>query len=573
MIGLNILNNSLEKLFGSLEKPVMPEDKHILFGPMPQWVSVFAKMYTIQDPQNKWYKKPILLEACKHLFDFYCYSNKYAEKYGDKVFVTPAYQRRFPGPFIIALKLLSKELPDIHADCLNRCHLVATHFLEELKVREDFLFLTSANIGYGTNHLAVELYGLSEYLVNLNDQKPVEGLNKEYLKNYFDLMMRYMSPSGFWIECDGPALAYNVLTSVSLLRTAMLLNTLDENIDLFKTTAMYQAKTTFNNLNFIDCIDGRNTDRSLNCCFGTLLLNTHCHSLYKGIIGHLETKHNLPLNPDLLTHILYDIELQKQFPLDESPKEESNFYDEIPEGFSIKKKGPWKSAMCNMRFRPRPEGHWNLDYQSLISLYHDSFGKIFAGLNGKNDPWLSTFCMSLNNFDSTPVKEEVMIFIPDEGFFESNETSQKVTRNYRGFEASIELNGFKEDEIQLIAQAITRTNEYPVYLNLILPVKYGNSFKLENEQITLGDEKFSRTVSPKDTLYFLHEKTPNHLKAVTPKNLTIQSNANMEVLWPHIPFDPYNVEDDIQKDPNQHYCMLKVAIKRKQKIELTIKLA
>ena len=33
-------------------------------------------------------------------------------------------------------------------------------------------------------------------------------------------MMRYMSQSGFWVESDGPALVYNPLTSVSLLRTA-----------------------------------------------------------------------------------------------------------------------------------------------------------------------------------------------------------------------------------------------------------------------------------------------------------------------------------------------------------------
>jgi hypothetical protein len=137
--------------------------------------------------------------------------------------------------------LVVKHLPKLKNQYEKYLFKVASHYTEEVIARKDLTQLSSANVGYGTNHLAVELKGVTQYLNYCSKTcGSIKGLNKNFLKEYLKRFMDYMHPAGYWPESDGPALNYNTLTAVSLMGLAHELGQVKSYWNHFLATANFQ---------------------------------------------------------------------------------------------------------------------------------------------------------------------------------------------------------------------------------------------------------------------------------------------------------------------------------------------
>ena len=89
-----------------------------------------------------------------------------------------------------AYPLLKTYLPHIKLTFEPFLADLAKHFAKKLIDRQYLTQLTSANVGYGTNHLAVELKVVTQYFKYCEKNLGViSGIDEKFLKN-FSLMSR-----------------------------------------------------------------------------------------------------------------------------------------------------------------------------------------------------------------------------------------------------------------------------------------------------------------------------------------------------------------------------------------------
>ena len=225
---------------------------------------------------------------------------------------------------------------------------------------------------------------------------------------------------------------------------------------------------------------------------------------------------------------------------------DGDYADSIREDFAVLKRGPWIAAMSNFQSRPRPEGHFTLDYQNLFSLYHRGFGVVLKGSNSKNDPELSTFNKSYTSFDGDPLAEPLWQYIPGCGRFQVGDTGCSLLRHYRGFEGHLDFQITGPDTAVLNITVDARASVYPVTCSLQPACGFGRGFTDgHGRKIELGETPFR--ASGKDlggVMVLTPEPSPDVAAGATGKPVKLLIPDDAEVVWPFKDWDCYNLKTD-----------------------------
>ena len=184
-------------IFGKPESPSwLIEKSSLLTSENPQIIYSLLFAYQTEHKDNAWYKNKMLLEAAEHVANELI---KNKDSYRN---------RRLASVLMETYPLLSVHLPHLKANYEVLIKKAATHFAEKLVDRQYLTQLTSANVGYGTNHLAIELKGIVQYhKYGEKSLGALPSINEKFLKNYLKRFMEYMNPEGYWPETDGPTFA------------------------------------------------------------------------------------------------------------------------------------------------------------------------------------------------------------------------------------------------------------------------------------------------------------------------------------------------------------------------------
>jgi hypothetical protein len=121
-----------------------------------QLVHPLAFLYATEFSGNRWFRNPALLEAARAAgWRLLAWMRETRDH-------TPV--RRKGHPLVRAFALLRADLPDQAEWKAGISEVIGRLFLPLLRERERLTVLTSANVGYGTNHLACELSAVTAYL-------------------------------------------------------------------------------------------------------------------------------------------------------------------------------------------------------------------------------------------------------------------------------------------------------------------------------------------------------------------------------------------------------------------------
>lgn len=488
-------------------------------------------------PNNPWHAHPTLLAAVESLF---------------KKALSAPIGRRMWYPLFHALRVLTPALSTraaAYRDGLRAAFL--DQMLPELRKRERLTVLSSANVGYGTNHLAVEVSALTAYLTAFRDDPlfPTAEFGGPALRadaeRWLQRFFTYMHPDGFWPECDGPADSYNTLTASALLRAAIDLDLVDRYRPQFAAAARYGALSLFPDGCGIDISNGRThfnfeLGSAVRKCYaamapeGKILRDRAMDAFAKKIVG------SDPTNGEMLVECLCNIRFRR---FDDPAPARSIWAPEnltlsLSAGFHYHKRGPWVSAASTFFSMPRPEGHWNLDYQNLMTLYHDRFGVILYGANGKSDLPTATFHKIFSNSDSMVVREKDSLrkFLPGQGTCQLRPDGWRLWRDYRGFEGILQLTVRSDREVELNIQVNARTDEYPITCTLLPAMVPGQSFQDgAGRKLTLGPDPMQ--LSGADLAGALVLTAGN-----APVRIDLPGDA--ELRFPYAMWDPYNLKTD-----------------------------
>ncbi|MCX7591942.1 MAG: hypothetical protein N2255_09990 [Kiritimatiellae bacterium] len=573
---IELLCHQIELHCGSPE-----EASHLDLDPLWGWnfrgnvVHALAWLFATPRPENRWYMHPVLLDAI--------------ERAGERLFRELADEehlevfRRTGHPLIHGFALARGHLRTPDRWMAGIAKLMTSYFLPVLRERERLTIFSSANCGYGTNHLAVELSALSAFVHVFEGDPQMMGevTGREdlvsYARKYLERFMAYMAPGGYWAECDGPANQYNKLTASALLRAAMDLKEVTTYRSHFERAARFHITYLFPNLWSVGVTDGRN--RQGTCVDGMAFcgLLPEGRNLLRLVAQRLvnESRQGRRLSGEMLAELVTYIRAEPYFSHELAPLvwERESYTDSIGEDFAVLKRGPWMAAFSNFVFRPRPEGHWNLDYQNLLSLYHRAFGIIFYGHNSKKDPELSTFNKAFMTFDSRPLDKPMWKYVPGKGRFAIRDDGFDLMRDYRGFEGYLSLRFHSDSKATLTIRANTRLSEYPITCSLQPAAGYRRRFQDANGAYIEIDEKaFHMTGAQLGGVMVLEpESCPDVTAANSGRPLRLNLPPDAELVWPHKAWDPYNLESDRCEKPDQWTLLLKIPV-WKDGVELALEL-
>ncbi|MFC1582659.1 hypothetical protein ACFL4W_03895 [Planctomycetota bacterium] len=575
-----IINNEFAKNFGppdSAQASPLTDRFPGRWG--AQIVYPLAWMYTHEAEGNDWYQHPVMLEmhqtVTAEIFRFLKEEGDYHSQY-----------RRVGYPLAHSVRLLrdhvDPELFQSWKDDLT--HIMREGFVPMLRECERLTILSSANVGYGTNHLAIELSGVVAY-VNVfrddpdwPDMEPGGRALEQFVREYVQRFMAYMDEGGYWAECDGPAQAYNTLTANSLLRAVLDLDEAETYRSHFEKAAHYHTYHLLPNLRTTGIMDGRNRQGYISTRISFCGFIPEGRRMLREIRRanlELSREEKPQFSGEALNEMLTDVKARSCFPeaAEKLIWEEESYTDTTRDDFAVIKRGPWIAGLSNFEFRPRPEGHWNLDYQNLLSLYHQQCGIILSGNNSKNDPELSTFNKQFTTFDGYPIDPPMWKYIPGKGRIEIREKGAAVRRDYRGFEGTLEFEVLSPDEGLLIIKVDTRVNEYPVTCALQPALQYkahfedgnGKEYEITEEALHLTGKDLGGSIK------FGPEEKPDISTDKPGKAATVSIPDEAELIWPFKPWDPYNLKTDRHSHPGGWTLLLNIPIGPEgQEIGITI---
>ncbi|MGQ9663158.1 MAG: hypothetical protein ACUVWX_12590 [Kiritimatiellia bacterium] len=482
--------------------------------------------------------------------------------------------RRTGHPLIRGFELMKPYLRDARRWEIGIARLTHAYFLPALREREMLTVFSSANCGYGTNHLAVELSALSAFVSVFGTRIDASQLSADamrlrpYACEYLARFMAYMDEGGYWAECDGLANQYNKLTGSALFRAAMDLGEVEQYRAAFERAAHFHTRYLFPNLYSVGVTDGRN--RQAPCVDGMSFcgLCAEGRELLRLVARQQlsKTSQGIRFSGEALAELVTTIRAEPYYSTRTSSLiwETDSFTATIRDDFVVLKRGPWMAALSNFVFRPRPEGHWNLDYQNLFSLYHSRFGIVFYGNNSKNDPDLSTFNKDFMRFDGRPLEKPMRKYVPGKGHFKLAADGFELMREYRGFEGYVRLQLCSDGKANLSIHVNTRLSEYPVNCVLQPAASYGRPFTDgQGNRIEVGLTPFRFSgVQLGGAVILEPEPRPCAISESPGQPLRLSLPSDAELLWPFKPWDPYNLETDRCEKPEQWLVVLKIPVRR-----------
>ena len=533
----------MDHLFGDAENARPLADEGVTAsGINPQLIFPLAFVYTTEAPNNNFTGNPAVLKTIENIAEW--------------AFDKEEIPRRVPYTLIKAFELLRADLGDAAArwkDGLQR--VVRATTLAPLMERRRITKFSSANVGYGTNHLAMELSALAAYVAafrddeNFGDMDPGGEQLVEFASAYLQRFVDYMHKDGYWAESDGPAISYNVLTGHATYLAARDLGEVDKHREKLKQAARFHVVTMFPNLSMIEIVNGRSQFRKGAARPSFFGLHDDGKILRDKLVEFYENKQlkdGQHYDGQMMTYLLAS---HLTF-ADQGPGEKPFIWDgpdrteTLSDNFAVVRRKKWIAAVSNMDFRPRPEGHWNLDFTGLIAVYHDQFGSVLYGCNSKNDPLISTFHKQFDSFDGSPLPAHAhdWKYIPGPGWFRPRPDGVELMREYRGFEGFLNFKAVDNAKAVLDIQANIRMSDYPVEAALQPPIRYGAEFvdglgishRLSQEPLRIsgGDLGGSIRVQP--------EQTPHYFRQVKPKPVTIRMGDDAILYWPHAMWNPYD---------------------------------
>lgn len=559
-----IFSLKMRGFFGEPANPVWKIDREAFMKTEnAQIIGSFLYGYHHEHSENEWSKSPILLEATEVILQ--------------EMFKLKNYHpNRVSYVLMEAFPLLKKYLPHLSTSFEPMLKGFATHFGNKLIDRQYLTQLTSANVGYGTNHLAVELKVVTQYFKYCEKSLGViPGINETFLKNFLQRFMEYMNPEGYWPETDGPALIYNRLTGSTLLDVAIELNELETYRKHFEKVSDFHVYTTMPDGRLMDILDGRNSNGSFNHLGSFLPLTPFGNDWYQKMMPLCEKDIDTCYSfGQALEFLRASEKIKDKYGVKESVSVwKAKSLEKKINDFTIVKNDLWIAGISTFKFRPRPEGHFTFDHQNIFSLFHTEFGEIFGGQNSKNDPEIATFSKFMNTFDGDPVTKPMPKYIPGNGKASYLKNKLSVERDYRGFEGclSIEFKDSHLAELTLFARA--RANEYPIQCNLILPCGSHKPF-FDANQKTIPLDESAKLLTNKEVgsfVYFPEYKNSNILAKGKNRKLKLSVPNEATIQWPFKPWDTYNTVSDRELLPNKWYCVMHINLTNepvKLKIEI-----
>ncbi|MFH1707128.1 MAG: hypothetical protein ABIF71_04335 [Planctomycetota bacterium] len=416
-------------------------------------------------------------------------------------------------------------------------------------------------MGYGTNHLTIELSGLTAYARVFRDDPGWQGMDpggpafEGWLAAYLDRFMAYMDDGGYWPESDGPAQGYNSLTANSLLRAAIDLGRMDRQLKRFRAAARFHVVNTLPDLMSTGLMDGRNGRLPV------LVRTSFCGLIPEGrplvdAVARLNlaesTRPEGRVSGETMNELLTDLLAGPWFaPAGPSVWEPRDLTHTVRNDWAVLKRGPWIAAACNIPFRARPEGHWNLDYQNLFMLHHCEAGTILNGNHGKNDPEMATFHKRFDTFDGKPVPP-VWVHLPGAGRLETRGDGFRLWRDYRGFEGTVAI-AFADDHTAVIRlSAAARLAEYPVMCALQPAVGFGGCFHdASGRAIAVTAAPFVLNGADLGgALVFAPARGPGADPAAEGRPVRMSLPEDAMLVWPYKPWDCYNLKTDRHTHPS-----------------------
>jgi hypothetical protein len=528
-----------------------------------QLVHPLAFLYATEFSGNRWFRNPALLEAARAAgWRLLAWMRETRDH-------TPV--RRKGHPLVRAFALLRADLPDQAEWKAGISEVIGRLFLPLLRERERLTVLTSANVGYGTNHLACELSAVTAYLRAFRNDPDFGRMDpggpglEDYLRGWLARFMDHQDEAGYWPETDGPANLYNLLTGNALLRAAMDLGEVETYRSHFERAAHFHTWYILPNLQSVGVTDGRNHQGDgarLSAFFGFIpegralmecALRARQRQLQSGARFGGET-----LN-EFLTNIL----AEPHFAPGEGRLiwQDAAYTDRIRDDFAVFKRGPWIGALSNLRFRPRPEGHWTLDHQNLFSLYHQEFGVVLRGNNSKNDPELATFNKAFAEFDSRPLAEPLWQHVPDRGRFRIGDRGCALEREYRGFEGRLDFEVLGPRSAVLRIGANARLCNYPVTCSLQPAAGFGRGFTDgHGRRVELDEKPFTaRGRELGGAMVLTPEPRPDAAGDAPGRPLKLSLPDDAEVIWPFLSWNCYDLETH-RYGPRQGTLLLKIPV-------------
>jgi len=527
----------LEQIFGPPDNTHVPAESLMRHQHVGMLASPLASAFTDAGSENRWHGNEAILAALKQVMDERCRANEQTHR-RDLLPLCHAWQR-------LEGSATAAERERWRAGLLE---IGTAQLMPDIRACADLRALSSATIDYGSNHLAVELANLCAFIARLDfDARP---LAEDMLQRFFD----YMHPDGYWVECDGPALMYNTLTAHALYLACRELDLVDRHRDHLRQAAYFHAITTMPDLTLSQPINGRTHHHRGITRMSFLPLHpagkalhqelaTHYHHLSANgqwPIGNIEGTCNLNLSR-------LGNEEQTQ-----SPAASIWFGDdrsERLEHYAIVRRSGWITCLSAQPFRPRPEGHWNLDYTSLIDCHHEDFGPVLYGCNSKADPLASTFHVRMQRFDDhlLAAHQPMWIHIPDRGSI----TCTDDWREYRAFEGLIAWHADGRRAARLIMRARARTDRYPIEATLQPPLRYGDRFTDGNgREHLIGDRPFELSAEQLGG-HLLIDARDSHTW-----RLQISLPEQAVLRWSHPMWDPYDQIWHYYQDIGKHATLL-----------------
>lgn len=547
-----IFSLKMRDFFGEPQNPHWLIDKSFLLkSENPQIIYSLLYVYSHDHKDNEWYQNKILLDTTEFVIE-------------GLSSIQDSYRFRRLLPVLMeAYPLVLTLLPHLKTPYELLVKNATLHFSKKLIDRQYLTQLSSANVGYGTNHLAIELKGIVQYhkYCEKNLGK-LPGIDEKFLKDYLKRFMEYMNPEGYWAETDGPALCYNRLTAFCLMGVAVELGEFEKYRQHFEKTSEFTAFTTLPDGRMMDVLDGRNSNASNDHLSAFLPLTPGGNYWYEKMKPlHEKSVSTSYAVGQSLEFLLFDEKMKEKYGIKESNSVWKNKNIEKKLGdFTIVKNDSWIAGVSNIKFRPRPEGHFTFDYQNLLSLYHTDFGEIFGGQNSKNDPEIAFFSKFMTTFDGDPVTKPMPKYIPGNGNIKYQDNVLSVERDYRGFEGSFAIHFKDSKKIEMDIFARARAEEYPIQCNLILPCGSEKPIYDANQKQIILDEN-SKTLSNKELgkfVYFHEYKASHLLEKGKNKKLKISVPNAASIQWPFKPWDTYNTVSDRELLPKKWYCVMKI---------------
>ena len=598
MLG-DVVLGQLERMLGAPGGPAAWDAQRWRDDKQVQLVYPLAWAYAHAEEGSPWRRCPAVLDAVNGLATW--------------AFSAETVGRRVPFAFCRAYGVLRGQLgrqEQAWRDGL--AGMMRGTILPALREREHLTQFTSANVGYGTNHLIYEVAGLAAYIALFrDDEEALAGLEAElcpedgscvvadrtgtggraasgtqsqevpssqresgkvglveYAEGFLRRFMDYMHADGYWVECDGPATSYNMLSAHCAYLAALDLGVLDVHRDRLARAAWFNTVTMFPNLDMMPVTNGRSQFRK--ACARPAFLSLHPEGapLQQAVVEHYRRMHGRgdQIGAQELVYLLDSYRV-----MTDRPAEAAGYTwaggdrsETLSDDFAIVRRCGWIAAVSNVAFRPRPEGHFNLDYTGLLSLYHDAFGTVLYGANSKNDPLASTFHKQFDSFDSQPLPagKRMPVWIPDKGRFDVRDDGVGLFRDYRGFEGRLDFRAIDDRNAVVSLRANARRCVYPIEAALMPALRYGQVFADGTGRThTVAEAAFRLTGAELGgTITLQPEPLPNCFADVTPRPVTLRVPDDAVLHWPHAMWNPYGQTSDWYEDPEDWVVLLLVPV-------------